>query len=370
MTEIYLIRHTQAEGNRYRIMQGHWDGSVTALGEQEIELLAERFREVPVDAVYASDLYRARRTADAVTRWGARPLHVDPRLREIHVGPWETQFFGNVKHDDPETMRRFLQEQDSFFLPGAETYAQVGERALAALRDIQRACEGGCAVIVSHGVTLRSLLSRLLDIPLRDTQALPLCPNTGVTHLFLDGERVILDYLNDASHLAPLGDLSWGRVGDVRHERFNPADDPAFYRACYADAWLGVHGSLEGYSEAVYFNAAVAHHRADPDSVLRMLIGDETVGLVDLDTQRGRYAGYGWLSLLYLKPEYRCKGCGIQLLARAYRHYAVLGRKRLRLNVDAANEIARHFYRREGFREIGREGTLLLLEKELEARHD
>ena len=29
MTEIYLIRHTQAEGNRYRIMQGHWDGDVT-----------------------------------------------------------------------------------------------------------------------------------------------------------------------------------------------------------------------------------------------------------------------------------------------------------------------------------------------------
>ena len=30
MTEIYLIRHTQAEGNRYRMMQGYWDGEVTA----------------------------------------------------------------------------------------------------------------------------------------------------------------------------------------------------------------------------------------------------------------------------------------------------------------------------------------------------
>ena len=56
MTEIYLIRHTQAEGNRYRIMQGHWDGGVTARGERQIELLAARFREIPVDAVYSSDL--------------------------------------------------------------------------------------------------------------------------------------------------------------------------------------------------------------------------------------------------------------------------------------------------------------------------
>ena len=42
MTEIYLIRHTQAEGNLYRMMQGHRDGDVTALGWREIEALADR----------------------------------------------------------------------------------------------------------------------------------------------------------------------------------------------------------------------------------------------------------------------------------------------------------------------------------------
>lgn len=46
MTEIYLIRHAQAEGNLYRMMQGHWDGSVTALGMKQIDALAERFRTV------------------------------------------------------------------------------------------------------------------------------------------------------------------------------------------------------------------------------------------------------------------------------------------------------------------------------------
>ena len=46
MTELYLIRHTQAEGNLYRMMQGHWDGNVTALGWREIEALAERNEKV------------------------------------------------------------------------------------------------------------------------------------------------------------------------------------------------------------------------------------------------------------------------------------------------------------------------------------
>ena len=46
MTEIYLIRHAQAEGNRYRMMQGHWDGALTALGYRQIEELARRFQRI------------------------------------------------------------------------------------------------------------------------------------------------------------------------------------------------------------------------------------------------------------------------------------------------------------------------------------
>lgn len=61
MTQIYLIRHTQAEGNLYRMMQGHWDGDVTPLGMKEVDALASRFRDIPVDAVYSSDLTRADR---------------------------------------------------------------------------------------------------------------------------------------------------------------------------------------------------------------------------------------------------------------------------------------------------------------------
>ena len=44
MTEIFVIRHVQAEGNLYRHMQGHWDGGVTPLGVRQRDALAERFR--------------------------------------------------------------------------------------------------------------------------------------------------------------------------------------------------------------------------------------------------------------------------------------------------------------------------------------
>ena len=374
MTEIYLIRHAQAEGNRYRIMQGHWDGGVTALGRQQIELLAERFAGIPVDAVYSSDLYRTRLTASAVTRWASLPLHTDKRLREINVGPWETAFFGNVSHAQPELAARFAHDPDSFYLEGAETYAQVGARAIEALTEIARANPGRTVAVASHGVTIRCVLSRITGINLREEQALPFCGNTGVSRLLWDGEHFRLDYYNDLSHLAPLGQPAWGRSANLRHERFDPASDPDFYRACYADAWQTAHGDLEGFSAPVYLRAAREHYRADPDSVLRMLLGEETVGLLDMDPRRGASFGYGWISLLYLLPAYRHQGYGVQVLGRALRKFGTLGREALRLNVAASNKDALAFYEREGFvclrREDGAEGLLLLERKLREARDE
>lgn len=373
MTEIYLIRHTQAEGNRYRIMQGHWDGGVTATGLKQIELLAERFRDLPVDAVYSSDLYRARLTATAITRWGGQALQIDTRLREINVGPWETRFFGNVFHDEPEQARRFIRDPETFSLEGAETYAQVRTRACEALGAIARANPGRRVAVVSHGVTIRCALSGITGIDLRDVERLPICKNTAVTHLLWDGERFSLDYYNDASHLAPLGEAPWSRNGDVRHERFDPASDPDFYKDCYTDAWLAAHGDLEGFSAPGYYHAAREHYRRDPDSVLRMLVEDRCIGLLDMDTARGAHAGYGWISLVYLRPEYRRQGYGIQLLGRAYLHYQGLGRKSVRLNVAEENRAARAFYEKEGFSLLGSDGGakgLLLMEKKLEeVRH-
>ena len=60
MTKIYLIRHAEAEGNLYRRIQGRWDGSITPLGLQQIDALAQRFRREHIDALSCSDLSRAR----------------------------------------------------------------------------------------------------------------------------------------------------------------------------------------------------------------------------------------------------------------------------------------------------------------------
>ena len=365
MTEIYLIRHTQAEGNVYRAMQGHWDGDVTALGLRQIDALAERFRGVKVDALYSSDLKRAMLTADAIRRFRPMELHTLFDLREINVGPWEARFFADILHEQPAETELFLRRSAEFSLPGAESYSDVCRRAVAALESIAEENEGKTVAVVSHGVTILCLLSHMLGLPLDDPK-LPICGNTGINHLFYENGVFRVESVNDCAHLEGLDLPDWRRTPALRAESFSPAEEAAFYIACYADAWRAAHGTAEGFEGETYLAAAAEHHRADGEAVLRFFDGEECVGLLDLDPRRGAHANYGWVSLLYLDGTRRGQGLGVQLLGRALMFYRRRGRAAVRLQVAEDNAAALRFYEKHGFRRLsserGRFGKLYLME--------
>lgn len=365
MTEIFLIRHTQAEGNLYRMMQGHWDGDVTAHGWEQIAALAERLRDVPIDAVYSSDLYRARMTAGAVTKYHPLTLNIDARLREIDVGPWEAGFFGNVFHDFPDEADKFLRRPSQWHIDGAETFPEVQRRAYPALCDIAARHDGGRVAVVSHGITIRCIMSKITGIPLDEVDALPIFFNTSVTTLEYANGAFTVKAENDCAHLAALNSPVWRNLSALRDTPLDPRAEREYYAAAYADAWRAAHGTLAGYDEGAYLAAARNHHDDAPGAVLKILDNDEPVGLVDMDMRRGAAEGEGWISFIWLREDYRGKGYGIQLLARAIKTYTNMGRRELRLHAASGNGDALHFYESCGFERIaeerGTDGALLLM---------
>lgn len=373
MTEIYVIRHVQAEGNLYRMCQGHWDGDVTALGVKQRDALAERFKDVKIDEIWSSDLYRAMFTATALTKYHPMEVHTDERFREIDLGPWETQYFGGLAWEHSEDFHKFVLDQKNFHIEGAEDYEQVGERAVQALTELAESRPGKVLALTTHGVTIRCMLSRLGGIDLNDVKTLPIFNNTGVAHLLYDEGKFTVDYINDFSHLGPDCLVQYRKGRDLRHEFIDPAKHSEYYIHCYAGSWEAAHGSLAGFDPQTYLASAGEHYLADSQAVALMYDRDKAAGILDMDTRRGAHAGYGWISLIYLEPEYRHQGCGIQLLARAIQKYRALGRKSLRLHVAEENGEALEFYRRWGFQELTREpgaggGHVILMEKKLGGR--
>ncbi len=380
MTRLYIIRHAEAEGNLYRIAQGQLDRTLTAKGMLQVDALAERFKDIKIDALYSSDLRRAKQTAGAILKYHGLEHKTDARLREINVGIYEGMSFGNMKKCDPESMYLFYNDPDNWRGEGAETFAECTERVLGAVRDIAEANDGKTVAIVSHGMVIRSLLARVMNIESANIHKVAHADNTAVSLLNYENGKFSVEFFNDNSHL-PEGlsvakttsgthEVSdGGNTLNLSYEPFDPRLDPETYMAYYESAWLAAHGNLNGYSADFFLQSAQRRIERDPESIVGVYNEDELIGILELDSEKGRHADYGWISLVCLKEEYRGKGLGIQPVGYAVNYYQCLGRRALRLHVSSENKHALGFYEHYGFKRLSEESgagaPLYLMEKKI-----
>ena len=315
MTTIYLIRHAEAEGNLYRIAQGQHESSLTDRGWRQVKALEHRFAGVHIDAVYASDLYRTRATATAIYRAHGLPLRRCPGLREICVGDWEGRTWGDIARATPQAMADFGGRMDRWSIPGAETPAEVLARVRRTVEDIARENPGKTLALFSHGYAIRLLLADLQGISLRDPgEKSPTGDNTAVSLLEWDGERLRVVWQNDNSHLKTPAYLAGERPGRAKRAFalepglwFRPLEGPgAAERLSAAWAEAGEPGPLPGASLA-----------------LEGLLEEELAGLLHMAPETGR------IYLAYIRPEFRRRGLGIQLLGQAVLHTRAQGGEEL-----------------------------------------
>ena len=380
MTRVFLIRHAEAEGNVYRRAQGQYQSNLTAKGLRQVDALAERFKDEPIDALYASDLKRTQLTAGAITKYHDLPILPEPRLREIALGPWEDTPFGDLQHFYPREMLDFNNDPDRWHVPGAETFPELKQRVREAVLEIAARHDGQTVACVSHGMAIRSLLSDLLGIPSHEIFRVPHGDNTAVALLAVEGGSISIVYYNDNSHLPE--ELStfarqdwWKRKSgadrnNIWFQRFDPEKYPCSYMDYYERTWFAVHGNLNGFQGPVYLEEAVRHARACPDAIVTIHHPDgETVGITELDTERDAEEGAGWICLCYIEAPYRRQQLGVQLIGHAVSVFRRLGRKAIRLSVFSGNEGAIRFYEEYGFRAVdeteGVSGKLFIMEKKI-----
>jgi 2,3-bisphosphoglycerate-dependent phosphoglycerate mutase len=164
---ILLARHGETDDNVPPLrFQGQRDTPLNERGREQARELAERVAALdpPVASLWASDLSRARETAEIVgERIGLEP-RLDARLREGWRGEWEGFLFDEIAASDPERYAawRNPDAEVGFRFPGGETLAEQQARVLACLRDVEAASNGagGPALAVCHGGSIRTTLCR------------------------------------------------------------------------------------------------------------------------------------------------------------------------------------------------------------------
>lgn len=82
--KLYVIRHGQSENNLKGVHSGWADISLTEKGSDDAKRISPFLQKIPFDKIYASDLLRARQTAENAIPGCEYETSAD--IREIHVG--------------------------------------------------------------------------------------------------------------------------------------------------------------------------------------------------------------------------------------------------------------------------------------------
>ncbi|HXJ77962.1 MAG TPA: histidine phosphatase family protein [Candidatus Methylomirabilis sp.] len=164
MATVYLVRHGSVVGAETRRFIGHLDVPLSPLGERQMALLASRLQTIGIDAVYASDLQRARRSAEIVAApHGLTPVVV-PELREFAMGQWEGLTAEQIRALDDVSFATWMADVAGYQFPGGESLAQLARRAWPAFERIVAAHANGTIVVVAHGGTNRMILCQALGL--------------------------------------------------------------------------------------------------------------------------------------------------------------------------------------------------------------
>ncbi|WP_336924185.1 histidine phosphatase family protein [Aquipuribacter sp. SD81] len=175
---VVLLRHGETTWNAAARFQGQHDTDLSEAGRSQAEAAAAPLAAALADRaprLVASDLRRARDTADPLAAALGVPVLPDPRLREVAAGTWQGLLQPEISALDPERYRAWRSGED-VPLGGAERPSEAGARvAGAVLEHLPHEQDGdGVLVAVGHGASARAAVAHLLGLPALRGSLVPL----------------------------------------------------------------------------------------------------------------------------------------------------------------------------------------------------
>ena len=158
---IYLIRHGETEWNEKRLIQGHSDIPLNKNGKLQSKQLGEKLKDIYFEAVFSSDLIRARRTAEIITIEKKLAVVTTKALRERMFGRFEGKHINELRKVLGEMMVISRIKQKKLTLYDIENDEDIVTRLIPFIREVAVAYQGKNVLMVSHGGLIRAFLDHI-----------------------------------------------------------------------------------------------------------------------------------------------------------------------------------------------------------------
>ncbi len=199
-TLLYALRHGQTAWNAEQRIQGQLDVPLNEAGRWQAARLALALADAGIAAVYASDLERARATAEPLALAAGAPLRLDARLRERGFGIFEGHTYADIESRWPAEAARWRRRVAGPGPEGGEALEAFHARSVQAVCEIAAAHAGQTIAIVAHGGVLDCLYRAAVGVALDAPRTWQL-GNASINRLLFNGERLALVGWSDEAHL-------------------------------------------------------------------------------------------------------------------------------------------------------------------------
>ncbi len=200
-TAFVVVRHGETFWNIDGRIQGHLDSRLTPTGRAQAQALAARLAGERLDALYSSDLGRARETAAPIAAaTGLSPSFL-ATLRERTYGVFESLTWNEIEARYPAEYARLATRDASYAVPEGESAIAFRERLLATFAELGERHRGARLGIVTHGGALGMLYRVATGVALDAPRDYAL-PNAGINRFAWRDGRLVLESWGDVAHLA------------------------------------------------------------------------------------------------------------------------------------------------------------------------
>lgn len=156
---LILVRHGQTDLNTKRVYQGRGsDIDLNEVGLEQARKTAEFLKNEKIDLIISSPLKRALQTAQIINKYHNIDIKTIDKITERDFGEFEGVEYAKVDYKN-------IREEDAYEKFDVEHPKKFQERVESFLEDIHIEHYGKNILIVSHGGTLKMLLSVLQKIP-------------------------------------------------------------------------------------------------------------------------------------------------------------------------------------------------------------
>ncbi|GAB1856569.1 alpha-ribazole phosphatase [Flavobacteriaceae bacterium MHTCC 0001] len=159
--EIYLVRHTTPTIKK-GICYGQSDLDLAMSWKDEFITVASNLPFADTATIISSPLKRCALLAQNL----GNTIVYDNRLKELNFGDWELKNWNEISEKE---LTSWMQDFVNVQVPNGESYTQLASRVFSFFEAIKVSKVYKTVVIVTHAGPIRALLSKLLDMPLKDS---------------------------------------------------------------------------------------------------------------------------------------------------------------------------------------------------------